>query len=101
MCDYARCNVTCFVAALQLLCQYDAAISQYDNIRFTSVELLLHEDDFHYMARISFPPAFPQVCILKRLILPPFIFLLCHTIYPIYGIHFVRRITFHVHCSPY
>uniref|UniRef100_A0A2P2HYK4 BRISC and BRCA1-A complex member 2 n=1 Tax=Hirondellea gigas TaxID=1518452 RepID=A0A2P2HYK4_9CRUS len=48
----------------QLLCQYDASISQYDAVRFNTVELLLltEEEDFHYLVDIVFPRCFPQVC---------------------------------------
>lgn len=48
----------------QLLCRYDAAIIQYDTVRFTSIELLLQDevDDFHYLVDITFPPGFPHDC---------------------------------------
>ncbi|KAF2352858.1 BRCA1-A complex subunit BRE, partial [Trinorchestia longiramus] len=46
----------------QLLCKYDAAISQYDNVRFKSVQLLLNEDSFHYIVDINFPHGFPHNC---------------------------------------
>jgi len=51
----------CISPLTQLLCQYEACISEYDKLHFSSIELLLQEEDFHYLVDITFPKGFPQV----------------------------------------